>query len=330
MMNKDNDQVTQRSDRTGDSDDTVAKLMSLAGPRADIEMDRQSRVHDKVRQEWLRTTRRKKTLRWAVPVALAASVLIVIGMNLRSTDVPLPQVGTISFVADNAALSQSIFTVGDAIFAGDMIETGDESGLSVTLPGDISLRVDTGTSIRFNQTDDFTLLYGQVYADSGDRIYRDRHITIHTAAGSTTDIGTQFSVAYVNDQLDVAVREGRVDVASEQDTYTAEAGDKLTIQPGNDVMRENVAQFDASWQWASSLAPGYIIENESLMEFLKWAARETGKELVFSNDELRMAALGTKLFGSVQGFTPMEAIQSVLSTTRFQYRIDEQSITILK
>ena len=330
MMNKDNDQVTQRSDRTGDSDDTVAKLMSLAGPRADIEMDRQSRVHDKVRQEWLRTTRRKKTLRWAVPVALAASVLIVIGMNLRSTDVPLPQVGTISFVADNAALSQSIFTVGDAIFAGDMIETGDESGLSVTLPGDISLRVDTGTSIRFNQTDDFTLLYGQVYADSGDRIYRDRHITIHTAAGSTTDIGTQFSVAYVNDQLDVAVREGRVDVASEQDTYTAEAGDKLTIQPGNDVMRENVAPFDASWQWASSLAPGYIIENESLMEFLKWAARETGKELVFSNDELRMAALGTKLFGSVQGFTPMEAIQSVLSTTRFQYRIDEQSITILK
>jgi ferric-dicitrate binding protein FerR (iron transport regulator) len=320
---------TKAGDTEASDTDTVARLMSLAGPRADIESDRQSRVHDKVRQEWLRSTRKKKAIRWAAPVALAASVLIVIGLNLRSPDLALPPVGTVSTVASTATPGQALFSVGAVIHAGDIIETGDDSALSVALQGDVSLRIDTGTSIRFDRADDFTLLYGQVYADSGDRIYRDRHITIHTAGGSATDIGTQFSVSWENDRLNVAVREGRVDVTNDQGNYTAEAGDKLTIEPGNDVVVDEIAPYDASWHWASTLAPGYVLENESLMDFLKWAARETGKELVFASDELRMAAMGTKLFGSVDGFTPMEAIESVLSTTRFQYRIDQRSITIL-
>ena len=323
-MNKDKDQIDH------ESDDTVAKLMSLAGPRADIEADRQSRVHDKVRQEWLRSTRKKNRALWLAPVALAASVLLVVALNIKAPETPLPQIGTISYVATNAAQNPGSFSIGDAISAGDVIDTGDVSGLSVSLPGDISLRVAASTTIRFDQADEFTLLNGQVYADTGDQIYRDRHITIHTAIGSATDIGTQFSVSYVNDRLDIAVREGRVDVAKDRDTYTAAAGDKLSVDTGANVVREKVTAYDASWQWASSLAPEFDIENKSLLEFLKWASRETGKELTFSSDELRMGAMGTKLFGSVRGFAPADAIESVLSTTRFRYRIDEQSIMILE
>ncbi|MDH3989086.1 MAG: FecR family protein [Gammaproteobacteria bacterium] len=323
-MNKDKDQIDRKSD------DTVAKLMSLAGPRADIEADRQSRVHDKVRQEWLRSTRKKTRARWLAPVALAASVLLVVALNIRSPETPLLQIGTVSYVATNAAGSQGAPKVGDPVHAGDVIETGDLSGLSVSLPGDISLRVAAGTAIRFDQDDEFTLFNGQVYADTGDQIYRDRPITIHTAVGSATDIGTQFSVSYVNNRLDVTVREGRVDVANDRNTYTAEAGDKLSVDPGDGVVRGKVTSYDASWQWASSLAPEFDIENKSLLEFLKWGARETGMELTFSSDELRMGAMGTKLFGSVRGFAPADAIESVLSTTRFRYRIDEQSITILE
>jgi len=329
-MNKDNDQISPNSDDGMASDDTVAKLMSLAGPRADIEADRQSRVHDKVRQEWLRSTRKKNRTRWLAPVALAASVLLVVALNFRASETPLPQIGTISFVVTEAIQNQGSFSIGDAIYAGDVINTSDFSGLSVSLPGEISLRVAAGTVIRFDQADEFTLLNGQVYADTGDQIYRDRHITIHTAIGSATDIGTQFSVSYVNDQLDIAVREGRVDVAKDQDTYTAEAGDKLSVDTGANVIREKVTSYDASWQWASSLAPEFDIEDKSLLDFLKWVARETGKDLIFSSDELRMGAMSTKLFGSVRGIAPADALESVLSTTRFRYLTDERSITILE
>ena len=112
---------------------------------------------------------------------------------------------------------------------------------------------------------------------SDPRIYRDRQITIHTAAGSATDIGTQFSVAYDKQQLSVAVREGRVDVSGDRPSVTAMAGDRLLIQQGNDVVVDQVNPYDVSWDWATSLAPGFDIEDRSLLDFLKWASRETGK-----------------------------------------------------
>jgi len=96
-MNKDTSQDIRNTPPGDDPADTVAKLMSLAGPRADIEKDRQSRVHDRVRQEWLRSTRKKKTIRWAVPLAVAATVVAAVGVGMRSPAPVLPQqVGTIS------------------------------------------------------------------------------------------------------------------------------------------------------------------------------------------------------------------------------------------
>ena len=130
--------------------------------------------------------------------------------------------------------------------------------------------------------------------------------------------------------MSVAVREGRVDVARDQSSFTALAGDRLTLQPGREIVVDKVTPYDPSWQWAISLAPSFDIENRSLMDFLKWASRETGKTLVFPNDDVRMAAMGTDIFGSIRNFTPAEAIESVLSTTQFRYRIDEKSITITK
>jgi hypothetical protein len=64
------------------------------------------------------------------------------------------------------------------------------------------------------------------------------------------------------------------------------------------------------------------------MEFLNWAARESGMELVFEDDELRMAAMRTDLHGSIASFTPLEAIASVLATTSFRHRIESGRIYI--
>jgi ferric-dicitrate binding protein FerR (iron transport regulator) len=328
-MKKHDNEISRDPMAADDAEDTVAKLISLAGPRAEIAADLQSRVHDKVRLEWLRATRRKQLKRWAVPLAVAASVLLAVAINLPSPTVSLPKVGTVTYVAGDDASNGTGFSVGDAVLMNDVIETGNSAGLSLALVDDISLRIDSHTAIRIDSADEITVLRGQIYADSGERIYRDRHITVHTAGGSATDVGTQFSVAYESGQLNVSVREGRVDIASDQQTFTAEAGDSLTIQPGNEIVREKVTPYDASWEWASALAPGFVGQNESLLDFLKWAARETGKELIFANDELRMAAMGTTVYGAVRDFRPMDAIATVLPTTAFKYRVDERSITIL-
>jgi FecR protein len=238
-------------------------------------------------------------------------------------DTPLQTIGTIARVAGGATVS-----VGQAVHSGEILRTAVGQGIGVTLPGGLSLRIAAESSLRFDESDNFTLLSGEVYADSGQQIYRDRHITIHTATGSVTDIGTQFAVQFDDDELSVAVREGKVDITGGQKTHTAVAGDKLLLRADKEVVVDQIAANDDSWEWAVALAPGFDIDNKSLLDFLKWAARETGKELVFTSDQLRMAAMKAKLYGSVSDFTPQEATESVLSTTNFDFQIDEHRITI--
>lgn len=311
------------TDSNDQPNDTVAKLMNLAGPRADIPADIEARVYKRVRQDWRSASNKNVALRWAVPVALAATVLIVLAFNFRATETPLQQIGVVAQVVGDPAIS-----MGDAVYAGEILKSGVEHGLSIALKGDVSLRLAPDTSVRFDRFDEITLLQGQLYADSGERIYRDRHLTVQTAGGSVTDIGTQFSVSFDTDRLSIAVREGRVDVARDQAIITADTGDKLTMQAGREAVFDQISAYDPAWDWATSLAPGFDITDRSLLDLLKWASRETGKTLIFSGDDVRMAAMGTELFGSILNFTPAEALESVLSTTRFRYLIDEKSITI--
>jgi len=306
-------------------DDAVAQLMKLAGPRPSIPAALEMRVHEKVEQEWQASLPRHRASRWAVPLALAASIIVAVIINIRPADISSRTLGKVARVVGGAAMS-----VGQTVNEGDILRTAAGQGIGITLPEGLSLRMAAESNLRFDGPDDFTLLSGQVYADSGQQIYRDRHITIHTTAGSVTDIGTQFAVHFDDDELAVAVREGKVDIATGLETHTALAGDRLLLVADEEIVVDQITANDDSWDWAVALAPSFDIDNKSLLDFLKWAARETGKELVFTNDELRMAAMNAKLYGSVSDFTPQEATESVLSTTNFDYQIDEYRITIGK
>ncbi|MCW9078120.1 MAG: hypothetical protein OQK74_02965, partial [Gammaproteobacteria bacterium] len=66
-----------------------------------------------------------------------------------------------------------------------------------------------------------------------------------------------------------------------------------------------------------------------LLDFLKWASRETGRELRFESDESRMLAMRTDVYGSVTGLTPDEALEAILSTTMLEYRIELDKVVLL-
>lgn len=325
-MNRYSDMGDQRVQNDAEGqDDAVAQLMKLAGPRPPIPADLEMRVHEKVEQEWQASLPRHRTSRWVVPLALAASIVVAVTINIRPADMASRTLGTVARVVGGVAVP-----VGQAVNEGDILHTAAGQGIGVMLPEGLSLRLAAESNLRFDGPDDFTLLSGQVYADSGQQIYRDRHITIHTTAGSVTDIGTQFAVHFDDDGLAVAVREGKVDIATGLETHTALAGDRLLLKADEEVVVDRITANDDSWDWAVELAPGFDINDKSLLDFLKWAARETGKELVFTSDELRMAAMKAKLYGSVSDFTPHEATESVLSTTNFDFLIDEHRIAIGK
>ena len=334
---------------TDREDQTLARLLQLAGNSSPIADDTEARVYaavrkeweastaqpDKdrvyrnVRREWHRTSTRTRVRRWAMPLAIAASAVLAIAVIMQPPP-PAPANVALGEVVRNIDAGSPALREGSMIFAGDTVASGSTGGISIILADGESIRLDRETTVAFIDRDRLRLLDGRVYADTGNFVYRDRALVIETDSGLVTDVGTQFSVDARGGSLDVAVREGRVDVRSDQQEHVAVAGERLILEPRQTVKFQEMSPHDDYWGWVSALAPVYEIENRSLLDFLRWAARETGRELVFEDNELRMSAMRTDLHGSVADFQPDEAIAAVLATTRFNYRIADDRIVITR
>ena len=341
---------TDNPDNPGRDDETMARLVRLSGGRSPIPSDIESRVYERVESEWRASSTRPESsrvydevhrswkkqdrlngrMRWAMPLAIAASALLAIAVIIQ----PTPELPSIVPVGAVAKVSRSegvtgLPSVGRKVYPGERLSTGPGEGISVTLTTAESLRIDENSELLVEALDRFKLVNGRVYADSGDFMYRDRHLIVETALGEVTDIGTQFSVAVADESLEVAVREGRVDVKRGTEAVTAVAGERMRLTAGSiEPQLQRIEPHDEFWGWTSELAPVFDIENKSLLDFLRWAARETGRELVFEDQDLRMAAMRTDLHGSVSDFAPIEAVESVLATTSFKYRIERDRIII--
>ena len=330
-----------------DDNESLARLIKLAGERPEIPLSVESRVYHRVQQEWrtataepnsekvyeeVRKTWRRGSLRaaflrWTLPLGVAASAAIAVFV-MSSTDIaPLQTVATVSRVVSAGALSSN-YPAGAVVHSGETISTGPDEGMSLLLARSESLRIDANTEIRIDAADQFTLLSGRIYADSGQFVYREGGLKIETSFGLVTDVGTQFSVAASNDSLEVAVREGRVDVQNDKAQYAARVGERLRLTAGESARVTELDTHDVYWNWVADLAPMLDMSNKSLLDFLKWAARETGRELQFDSDESRMSAMRTDVHGSIDGLTPDEALVAILATTAVHYRIETDRIVI--
>lgn len=342
-MNKKSGQTTP-SDR---DEETMARLLQLAGPRSSVPDEVEARVYERVHSEWQAATRkpdggqvyanvhrawrkgpsRRRVMRWAVPVALAASVLLAVGLVMRpgpeiAAPVTVARVVKLVGFEGNARLAD-----GQDIAVGARLSTRAGEGISLQLVNAASLRIDENSVVTFDGQNHLTLVAGRIYADTGDFVYRNNRLVVDTPFGAVTDIGTRFAVAAGQDALDIAVRDGRVDLRDGALSATAVGGERMQVS-GGQVAVDALAPHDSYWHWTASLAPAFDIENKSLLEFLRWATRETGLELEFADDDLRMAAMRTDLHGSVTDLEPLDAIVSVLATTRFRYRIEHDRLIV--
>lgn len=306
--------------------DPIAQVVRMAGPRPAIPKDVEDRVYARVHEEWQQSTGRKRPLRWMLPAAIAASAMLAFVLVQEPASVSAVPAGTVARVmaADNGLAE------GDVINVGDSIATPDDGGMSILLASGASVRLGEQSALRVDGKNEFTLLSGSVYADSGAWSAAGSKVTFDTPYGRVTDVGTQFLVDIASQALGVAVREGRVNIAAGAQSLSTVAGEQLTLSQDGEATVSPIAVDDPVFAWAVDLAPAYDIENRTLLDFLKWVSRETGKELVFADDDLRMAAMGTVLHGSVSDFSPNDATAAVLATTGFRYRIEARQIVIYR
>ncbi len=130
-------------------------------------------------------------------------------------------------------------------------------------------------------------------------------------------MGTQYEVRLVDSGTRIRVREGRVQFSAPGGVrVVGEAGTQLTILADGEARSEAIARSGADWSWIGRVAPQFAIENRTLPEFLQWASRELGQEVVYATPASRAEAAAIRLRGSIEGLAPDAALAAVLSTTR--------------
>ena len=288
-------------------------------PPADVMREVRAAVHAEWRQVVQARQRRRRAFAWAAAAAVGA---LAVGMTftLQHSDTlgqPIARLqradGEIFVAADGDHWNR--LHDGQSVAVGDSVRSDARAALR--FENGLALRVDRGTVLQVEAVDRLTLSVGAVYVDSPPGSDAGK-LVIDTHAGSVSHIGTQYLVRTRPDGIDVSVREGRVLIEHAMNSSTAAAGERLALSREGVVQRSAVSASDAQWLWASEIAPPFAIENQPLSAFLAWAARETGRTLIYESTLAETTAAGVTLHGSIEGLAPEVALTTVLSTTSLQ------------
>jgi ferric-dicitrate binding protein FerR (iron transport regulator) len=188
--------------------------------------------------------------------------------------------------------------------------------------------MDQGSSLTVHSDSEVWLHSGRIYIDSNidsDPRTKDRNagsITVVTPYATIRDVGTQFEVSVSGEALEVATREGRVNVQLGENRLESGAeggtGERLIIRSLELEERRPVSTTGEEWLWTQSSRPLFEVRDRSVADYLEWAARESGRMLVYESPIARQQAELVQLGGSGAVDADPESVRRVLSVTAFQ------------
>lgn len=304
------------------SDDNIETLLREVGARDEPAVAAADEVHRAVHAEWRATVARQRRQRSVAVFGLAASLalFVVVGSWALRRVVQDPDIAvTIAHIhtePNRLATADRDMKVGDAMAVGDVLATDTATRVALAYGTGTSIRVDRDSAIERVAPARFRLRTGAVYVDAHPQA-KDHELVIHTSAGDIRHLGTQYQIRQSDGHVEVSIREGLVEIALQQGPALASAGERVRVSAAGEIERDAISSQDPSWDWAKSAAPVFAIDNRTLAEFLEWAARETGRRLVYASAAAQHAAETLRLRGSIEGLDPDTALSAVLSTTDF-------------
>jgi ferric-dicitrate binding protein FerR (iron transport regulator) len=310
--------------------DPVEALLSRAQPRPAPPAEHEQQVRDAVYAQWRGAAARRLSRRRVLQFAAAASVLLAVaaGFNLyRDSGVAPAEIATIS------KSHGSVYLIGerselrelpsiDTVLAGQTMVTGSDAGIGLDWHGGGSLRVDADTTVEFLSADSIHLRQGRVYFDS-----RVEHgaaaLTISTAHGDLTHVGTQYMAAVDTLTLVVSVREGAVTISRRGGDDRAAAGQRLEFAGDARPLVSNISRTGSQWAWIEATAPTLDFSGRSTYEFLQWVGRETGYSVEFESAEADRLARDGRLVGTIPGLDPRGELEVRMLGEDLDYAFDE-------
>lgn len=322
-------------------DEAVEALLEKAAPRPVPPSGDENIVRDAVYAEWQAVTGKAKSRQLLSYFAIAATVVlgVAVAFNaLQISNAPAVRIATIS------KSHGSIYLLGEqselremtdlaSIYAGQIIETGDDAGIGLEWGNGGSLRVDKNTRIEFTSADTVYLRSGQIYIDSQHSSEMVAAITgsgleIETDHGSVAHVGTQYMTAVDARNITVSVREGEVVVDGAYiSKAVAYAGQQLTISGGAKPSVLDIDGFGETWDWIEATAPNVNMDGKSVFEFLQRIGRETGLKVEFESAAAEAKAHAGTQYGMFD-MRPREELALRMSGEDLNYRIDGGTIYV--
>ena len=325
-------------------EDQLEALLRLAGRRPTAADDVTRHAFEVTHREWHRVLDRRRSRRALGLTALLAAAALAAGVGLRGQRAvetePGPRLpppvaatvegagGALRLVPPSDEAEGLALGVGDTLTVGETLESGADSRAALRLANGSSLRLDRASRVRFETPTLVVLESGRLYVDSGLAASSPDPVSVRTELGLVQEIGTQFEVRVAPDGLRVRVREGIAALERGGAVYETHGGGELTMAEDGGVTRRRLPPYDDEWTWVVEVAPSFELEGSRLGDFLAWVGRETGRRVRFASTALERGSSDTVLHGSVEGLTPVQALQAVLPTCGLESRRVEGQIEI--
>ena len=321
------------------SDVDIERVLKAAGLRERVPLAIESAARQHLRREWRAIVAERSGARRRMGgFALAASVLVAafaLWFVALRPDTAAGPVATMAVALNDVRVRGSWLqgwepaSAGRMLRAGESLETGPDGRAGLSLPGIASARLDHDTRVRLASADRLVIERGALYVDAGTGAAGDSRLAVETPVGTLRHVGTQYEVRLDGADVRVRVREGRVEWLSKSGTRErGDAGEQFTIAADGAFQRMQSARYGETWDWIASTTPAIDIEGRPLADFLAWAGRELGREIVFANSGVRQEAAAIVVHGSVAGLTPQQALNAVLATTSVRGSLEEGRIVV--
>lgn len=324
------------------TDEPLEQLLRHADPRATPDAVDTAAVRSAVRAEWQQVTGKRHKRRQVAGFALAATVLLVVFSSFNAFRFTAPDVvevaviqksfGSISFVGERSMLTPA--SALTRVLSGQTIVTSDDAGIALAWGTGGSLRIDANTEVEFTGDDNIYLHSGQIYFDSqlsslvaGIDAAGSPQLIIETQYGSVSHIGTQYMASIDGGSLAVSVREGEVAVDDRARTHTAASGQQLLFEGGRQPVRLSVNAYGGDWDWVANTAPPVDVDGKTIDEFLNWAGRELGYEVVYVTREIEQLAKTNLLRGTVN-VNPAAALRARMMTADLVWQLEEGELYV--
>lgn len=311
--------------KAGADEAGIEDLLRQVGGRDEPPLAMTEEVRAAVHAEWQATLNERRRQRRSFVWGMAATILAVVSVSVIGGRFMTGEPAAIARITriDGHLLAATDDgwrprVVGQSVAIGETIQSDDRSRAVVSFDSGLSLRLDRNTILKVASTDRVVLTSGALYVDSPPEVSQGAALMVQAHAGSVRHIGTQYEVRTHAEAIVVSVREGRVMIANDAGSSTGEAGERIRMTPAGEITRTAISPWHSDWEWVTDAAPPLDIDNQPLSDFLRWIARETGRQLVYSSPKAEAAARQVKLRGSIAGLDLDTALTTVLATTQFR------------